>query len=280
MCCVPELPEVESVVRSLAPRLVGRRIESAWTSGKKLRAVGGVALKTGLVGRRVESLQRRGKFIVAELSGHGALVAHLGMSGQLTFASPTDELRPHTHVRLDLGGALELRYVDPRRFGFVAAYQKIADCPSLRALGLDPFDDQFTPAWLLGRLGATRRDLKAFLLDQTEIAGLGNIYVCEALFTAGLHPQAPSASVTDAERLHAAICSILTVAIANRGTSFSDYVDADGQAGSNQLSLAVYGREAESCRVCSRKIQRLVQSGRSTFYCPRCQPKARHQRRR
>lgn len=275
---MPELPEVESVVRSLQPRLVGKRIGSAWISKLKLRAAGGIALRN-LVGRRVEVLRRRGKFIVAELSEGGAIVAHLGMSGQLTFAVPTDALRKHTHVRLGLGDALELRYVDPRRFGFVAAYHHEADCPSLRSLGLDPFDPGFTVEWLTGRMAATKRDLKAFLLDQTEIAGLGNIYVCEALFRAKLHPSTPASSVGQVGPLHEAIREILTQAIANRGTSFSDYVDADGQAGTNQLSLAVYGREAESCRACKKKVERLVQSGRSTFFCARCQPLSRQRRR-
>jgi formamidopyrimidine-DNA glycosylase len=174
--------------------------------------------------------------------------------------------------RLD---ALDLRYIDPRRFGVVCVYphEAIAASPELSVLGLDPLDAAFTPAHLHTLLREARRDLKGFLLDQSRIAGLGNIYACEAMFLAGLGPRRRTNRVPAdrAARLHATIRQVLEAGIANRGTSFSDYVDADGEAGSNQDALYVYGREGAPCRTCNTTIRRLVQGARSTFYCPVCQ---------
>jgi formamidopyrimidine-DNA glycosylase len=273
---MPELPEVEMVVRTLRPRLVGERIEAVETSGLPLRApIDRKRLTKACVGARVEAVRRIGKYWLIDLSSQHVLVGHLGMTGRLLFADREAERPPHTHVVFRLGRGLELRYVDPRRFGVVRAYPaaEAPTSPELSVLGVDPLEPQFTVAYLAGTLGASKRDLKAFLMDQSRIAGLGNIYVCEALWRAQLSPRRRADTVSRARvaPLHDAIVGVLTDSIANRGTSFSDYVDAEGASGGNQHTLAVYGRAGEACRRDGAILVRLVQGGRSTFYCRRCQ---------
>ena len=272
---MPELPEVEMVVRTLRPRLVGERITAVETSGLPLRRpVDRRRLERAAVGARVDGVRRVGKYWLIELSNAHVLVGHLGMSGRLLFADAAAPRPPHTHVVFRLRRGLELRYVDPRRFGVLRAYAaaEAAGSPELAVLGVDPLDAAFTAGWLAEALAGSRRDIKAFLMDQSRVAGLGNIYVCEALFRAGIAPTRRSDRlVRRAAALHEAIVAVLAEGIANRGTSFSDYVDAEGQAGGNQRALWVYGRENEACRRCGAPVRRFVQAGRSTFFCRRCQ---------
>jgi formamidopyrimidine-DNA glycosylase len=273
---MPELPEVESVARSLRPKLVGRRVLAVESSGLPLRRpIDLPRLKQACAGAHVEAVRRIGKYLLVELSSSSVLVAHLGMSGRLVFAPTNEALKPHTHARFRLDGAIDLRFIDPRRFGVLQVYaaSEAAASPELSVLGLDPLERAFTVDYLHEHLRSTRRDLKAFLLDQTRIAGLGNIYVSEALYHARLKPSRRAHRVTreQAVALHAAIRKVLELGIANRGTSFSDYVDAEGASGSNQDALSVYGREGAPCRRCKSLIRRVVQGGRSTFYCRDCQ---------
>jgi formamidopyrimidine-DNA glycosylase len=276
---MPELPEVEMVVRTLRPRLVGERIRAIETSGLALRRpIDRKLLERACVGARVDGVRRLGKYWLVDLdhgpAGKHVLLGHLGMTGRLVFADEGAPRPPHTHAVFHLRRGLELRYVDPRRFGVLRAYAA-ADAPTspeLAVLGVDPLDPAFTIDYLATALAASKRDIKAFLMDQSRIAGLGNIYVCEALWRARTSPKKRSHRlVAQAPALHAAIVGVLADGIENRGTSFSDYVDADGQAGGNQLTLAVYGREKEACRRCGAAVRRMVQAGRSTFFCPRCQ---------
>jgi formamidopyrimidine-DNA glycosylase len=276
---MPELPEVEMVVRTLRPRLVGERISAVETSGLPLRRpIDRKRLERACVGARVEAVRRVGKYWLIDLdnrrTGSHVLLGHLGMTGRLVFAAVDEPRAPHTHAVFKLRGKLELRYVDPRRFGVLCAYAA-ADAPTspeLAVLGLDPLEPGFTVDYLRDALAASKRDIKAFLMDQSRIAGLGNIYVCEALFRAGVSPKKRSDRlVKQAPALHAAIVASLSEGIANRGTSFSDYVDADGASGGNQHALYVYGREKAPCRRCGAALRRIVQAGRSTFFCPRCQ---------
>jgi formamidopyrimidine-DNA glycosylase len=276
---MPELPEVEMVVRTLRPRLVGERIRAVETSGLPLRRrIDRKALERACVGARVDGVRRVGKYWLIDLdnsrSGKHVLLGHLGMTGRLVFADADSPRPPHTHAIFTLQRGLELRYVDPRRFGVLCTYAEAeaAASPELAVLGVDPLDAAFTVDYLAAALAASKRDIKAFLMDQSRVAGLGNIYVCEALFRAGISPKKRSDRlVKRAPALHAAIVAALADGIANRGTSFSDYVDADGQSGGNQLTLAVYGREKAPCRHCGAAVRRVVQAGRSTFFCPRCQ---------
>jgi formamidopyrimidine-DNA glycosylase len=276
---MPELPEVETIVRSLRPRLVGQRVVAVETSGLALRRPIDLAqLRAACVGARVEAVRRYGKYWLidfAKARTQQVLLGHLGMSGRLVFAQKGGVRAPHTHAVFHLSGGHELRYIDPRRFGVLRVYtrEELARAPELAVLGIDPFSAAFTAGRLYELLRAAHRELKGFLMDQSRVAGLGNIYVCEALYLARLSPRrrADHVSVAGATRLHAAIGTVLKSAIRNRGTSISDYVDADGDTGDNQHALYVYGRAGEPCRRCRAPIRCFVQAGRSTYYCPRCQ---------
>jgi formamidopyrimidine-DNA glycosylase len=207
-------------------------------------------------------------------------MVRLGMSGKLLVADKSDAREKHTHVVVPLGdGARELRYVDPRRFGEVVPFKKRAQLDEEKArLGPDPLsfaDDDI--AWAVGKLKATKRSLKDAVLDQRLFAGVGNIYACEALYLAKLSPELRGVDVSKPRltKLVHELANVLTSAVAHRGTTFSDFVDGQGGYGENQSYLHVFQREGEPCGVCGKKIERIVQGGRSTFLCRRCQPKRR-----
>jgi formamidopyrimidine-DNA glycosylase len=204
------------------------------------------------------------------------LLAHLGMSGRFLFADDGAPRPRHTHAVFALEGGGELRYVDARRFGVLRAYRvdEIARAPELAALGPDPLSPAFTVEELARALAASRGvAVKNLLLDQKRVAGLGNIYASEVLFQARISPRRRADRVRGARvaELHQAIRTVLVASVERRGTTFRDYVDADGEGGDNQAHLAVYGRAGEPCVRCGAAVRRLVQGARSTFYCPRCQ---------
>jgi len=271
---MPELPEVEMVARSLGPLVRGRTVAKVWTSGFGLRlrrAVDVVALRDVLLGKKLGPVKRMGKQVVLEVVGGGNLIVHLGMTGRLMVAGAASARAPHTHVALTFVDGQEMRFVDPRRFGWVEAVAKDATLEGLRSLGPDPLTE-LSVEGLAEALARSRAPLKSFLLDQRKIAGLGNIYVCEALFRARLHPSLPALRArTHAPKLLAAIQAALRQGIANGGTTLRDYVDAEGRKGDNAKALLVYGREGEACTVCAKSIRREVQAGRSTFFCAVCQ---------
>jgi formamidopyrimidine-DNA glycosylase len=276
---MPELPEVETIVRGLDPLVRGRRIEGVWWSGQGLhlrRKVDVRGLRAVAVGRPIAGVRRRGKYILVDVDGQGqdggaGIIIHLGMTGRLR-VQPRAAMRvPHTHVVLALAGGDELRFVDPRRFGWVTPGRPIAKDAALAALGPDPLTELDVSA-LAAALGAARTPIKAFLLDQRRIAGLGNIYVAEALFRVGVHPSMPARRLARrAGELLAAVRAALESGIARRGTTLRDYVDVDGERGDNLAALLVYGREGEPCLQCGTPIRRRVDSGRATCFCPRCQ---------
>jgi formamidopyrimidine-DNA glycosylase len=271
---MPELPEVETVVRTLRPQIVGQTIRSLWASGLPLRLtrkLDQARLRGTCVGATIRAVRRRGKYILIDLdSGRGVLV-HLGMTGRLTVADEREERVKHTHVVWTLPHKRELRFVDARRFGWVQEAAHLDRLPEILALGLDPLDE--LDGEKLGRLLATSRaPIKTFLLDQHRLAGLGNIYVCEALFRARIPPRMRARRVRGrAETLVGAIRETLEIGIANCGTSFRDFVDGTGAPGKNIDALLVYGREGDACTVCGGRVRRRVIGGRSTFYCPSCQ---------
>jgi formamidopyrimidine-DNA glycosylase len=274
---MPELPEVETVRRGLERHLVGRRILRLDLRETRLRTpLRARDLEPRLVGRRIEALERRGKYLVVRLAGDEALVVHLGMTGSLTVAAaPAAPLPPHTHVRLGLEGGAELRFADPRRFGmfYVLAAAELGGDRRLASLGPEPLGPDFAPAYLVQRARGVRKPIKNFLMDASVVAGLGNIYVTEALWEAGIHPRSRAGRLRPArwERLHAAVRRVLEAALQAGGTTLQDYRNAEGDLGSFQVQLEVYDREGEPCRRCGRPIRRIVQAGRSTFYCPGCQ---------
>jgi formamidopyrimidine-DNA glycosylase len=279
---MPELPEVETVLRSIVPRIVGRTITEVRASGKKLRSkVDTKRLRAGLVGARIDGVRRHGKYLLIDLSSGCVLMVLLGMSGQLLVARPGAAEPAHTHVVVTLDDGIELRYVDPRRFGIVKLFEQgqVERAAELRVLGPDPFGGKFDSEYLARRLRATRRDVKSFLLDQKNVAGIGNIYASEALFVATIGPTRRTNTLERAavERLFVAILEVLEQGITHRGTSFSNYVDAEGMLGENLARLWVYDRAGQPCRRCGTAIRKRTQGQRSTFYCPVCQ--ARNPRR-
>lgn len=273
---MPELPEVETVVRTLGPLLLNRRIDGVWSSGLPLhmqKNVDVVSLKR-VIGGNVTVVRRRGKYILLHVlrgKASSVVLIHLGMSGKLMIA-PVSQTRPaHTHVVLSLSRESELRFVDPRRFGQFGVASSEADLPQIADMGPEPLDNLSVETFA-SSLGASRAPIKSFLLDQRRIAGLGNIYVSEALFEAGLHPARPALKLKrHAATLLAAVRLVLQRGIENRGTTLRDYVDGVGVAGKNQHALRVYGREGEPCVHCASSIRRSVDAGRSTFFCSRCQ---------
>ena len=276
---MPELPEVETIVRGLRPRLQGRTLARVVARRPDLRIPLPDGFAARLEGRRVERIERRAKYILAMLSDGAALIVHLGMSGQWVVhgGRPEEPPGPHDHVEIELDDGTTLVYRDVRRFGLMtlAAQEELDEHPLLRDLGVEPLGNDFNGPALSASLRGRKTPIKAALLDQRVVAGLGNIYVCEALFRAGISPRRTAASVAGkrAERLVPTIRAVLTEAIDAGGSSLRDYVQASGELGYFQHRFSVYGREGETCPGCDcpNSIKRIVQSGRSTFYCPRRQ---------
>ncbi|HZU23957.1 MAG TPA: bifunctional DNA-formamidopyrimidine glycosylase/DNA-(apurinic or apyrimidinic site) lyase [Bryobacteraceae bacterium] len=261
---MPELPEVETVVRSLAPRLTGRRILHARFSSRHVVRDNFKRLAAKLAGQTVRGVTRHGKFIVAQLD-KGNLIVHLGMTGALLFDAPAG---PHTRAVFDLDNGV-LLYDDPRQFG------RIEWAPELpaRVARLGPDALHISEADFLTLLRRRHARIKPLLLNQSFLRGMGNIYSDEALFQAGVHPRAMASRLSKqrAARLHRAMIDILGAAIANKGSSISDYVDAEGRRGTFQHMHQVYGREGQPCTRCGAPIRRVVLGGRGTHYCPKCQ---------
>ncbi|MGN6106928.1 MAG: bifunctional DNA-formamidopyrimidine glycosylase/DNA-(apurinic or apyrimidinic site) lyase [Kofleriaceae bacterium] len=273
---MPELPEVETVRRTLTPA-IGARIESVWDSGKALHMQRRPPRKKlqGLVGARITGVRRHGKYLMVDTDRPQSLLVHLGMTGRFCIHARREERATHTHLVLGLG-ARELRFTDARRFGQldVFARDQEREHPALSVLGPDALDAGVDPEALVQRARRRQRStLKAFILDQSVIAGVGNIYASEALWRAQLRPTTRTRRLTaaSAERLSAAIVEVLQHALDNGGTTLSDFVAADGKAGENAEYLWVYDRAGQPCPRCRTKIQRSVLQGRATYFCPTCQ---------
>ena len=270
---MPELPEVETIVRGLRPALPGRTIEHLRVLHSDILRQPIEDFSARLVGRVFESVHRRGKNIVAHLTDGAVLVVNLGMTGRLVLAQ---DMTPMTHpaVRFTLNAGPELVYDDVRRFGALEAMDRAEWALRDGRLGPEPLSSTFTARRLQADLSRSISPIRSWLLDQRRVAGVGNIYANEALHLAGLHPQRSARSVTEGEarKLHRAIRRTLRSAVENRGTTLRDYRDATGIPGDNASQLRVYGRDQEPCPRCSSRICRLVFGNRTAFYCPRCQP--------
>lgn len=269
---MPELPEVETVRRGLGPELSGRRIRAVVVRDARLR--GGVAadFAARLVGRRIESVGRRGKYLLATLDDGRIWLIHLGMTGNLTLTSQAAPPRQHDHVVVELDDGRVVTYHDPRRFGRMAVVEG-AKATLETGEGLEPLEPGFTAEALFALTRARKTSVKALLMDQRRVAGLGNIYVNEILFQAGIRPRRGAGRLTRAEcvRLVRATRQVLAAAIRAGGSSISDYRDGLGQPGWFQLRHRVYDRAGAPCRRCATPIRSLAIVGRSTFYCPSCQ---------
>jgi formamidopyrimidine-DNA glycosylase len=274
---VPELPEVETIVRGLRPLLLGRRIIAVRIGKKNLRRPWKTRWRSDLIGKKIEVVGRRGKWILLRLEKGFHLVVHLGMTGQLTVVPAQQTRMLHTHMTMDLDQEdVQLRFRDVRRFGSVTLFASEANVQSFfdaSGLGPEPFD--LEPRYWRDSLARTNRCLKAVLLDQRILAGVGNIYADEALFEARLHPRRLGASVQSQEagRLRRAIVTVLNRAIDKRGSSIRDYVDGSGREGEYQNEFRVYGRSGDPCVRCCHRIRRIRLAGRSTHFCPKCQGK-------
>lgn len=293
---MPELPEVETVRRGLLPVLEGKRIAKLDQNRKDLRFPLPADFATRVRGRKIERLERRAKYLLAHLSGGDVLLMHLGMTGRFTVHVPksdparvgkyvheTSADRKHDHVVFHMEQGATVTYNDARRFGFMLLIPEaeLQEHPLMHGLGVEPLSADLSPEYLARRAAGKKVDLKAFLSDQRIVAGLGNIYVCEALFRAGLSPLRKAATIATrsgrptecAGKLVAAIRAVLKDAIAAGGSSLRNYRRADGALGEFQHTFAVYGREGKPCGGEGSRgtVKRIVQSGRSTFYCPKCQ---------
>ncbi len=271
---MPELPEVETIVRCLRPHLVGRRVKSFRILYPPLLRLDVGAAPAQLMEKRVIGLHRRGKMILMDFSGGRSLLFHLKMTGQLFLCPRKIPEDKHTRLVMSFQGLAEdLRFRDVRKFGFVRAAEtsRIEAAPELRSLGPEPLE--LEPERFLALIRGRPGRLKSFLLNQSAVAGIGNIYADEILFEARLHPQSDVCRLNrrKIDRLQAATRLILTEAIRCRGTSVRDYRDGIGREGDFQRRLRVYGRESLPCLRCGAKIRRIRLSGRSSFFCPRCQ---------
>lgn len=272
---MPELPEVEVIRRGLAPHLKGRRFLAVAVGDKRLRQQSPPGeLKEWISGRLLERLERRGKYLVFHLEGGVTLLVHLGMTGHLLLGPAPSPPRRHVHLVLTMEGGLELLFEDVRRFGQVLVFPPGAAPAPLAQVGREPFSRAVTPQWLAAQSRGRKRPIKNFLLDGRVLAGIGNIYASEILFAAGIHPetQVSRLSLLQWRRLLRETRRILMDAISRGGTTVANFLNAQGETGLFQLELQVYGREGEPCGRCGRPIFRLTQGGRSTFFCPRCQP--------
>ncbi len=275
---MPELPEVETIRRQLEPEITGRAIKRAriyderWT-----RPVRPARVESQLAGRRIESVGRRGKYLLLGLDGGDALVMHLRMTGNLVLSNGDRDDR-WLRAELELDDGRTLRFTDPRRFGqaVMLAAGGVEEYFDGR-VGIEPLSDQLTPDALERMALGRRAPLKSFLLDQSGIAGIGNIYADEALWRARLHPLSPAGSMRreHCEELGVAIVDTLEVALANGGASIDDYRDARGEEGSMQDEFLVHTRAGEECPRCGEVIRRVVVGGRSTYFCPGCQRRLR-----
>ena len=270
---MPELPEVETIVRGLADALPGARIRRVEVARPDL--VDGEAPEAfakALKGKEIRSVTRRAKNIVIDL-GAGYLLVNLGMTGRLLVAAKKDETTPYLGVRLELDGGRELRYHDVRRFGRLWRMTEEEWREWEGALGIEPLSDEFTADHLYDLTRRSRVEVKTWLMDQRRVVGVGNIYASEALFRARVDPRRPANSLTEdeARRIRDGVQAVLRESIEFRGTTLLDYRDSSGEPGEFVKRLRVYDREGEPCVVCGTPVTRIVQAGRSTFFCESCQ---------
>ncbi len=284
---MPELPEVETVRRGLAPALVGKRIAKAKTKRGDLRFPFPTRFASRLKGRRIDALERRAKYLLAHLDDGMVWITHLGMTGRWSVTGAkkqpgdfyySDPPNPtHTHVIIDMESGARLEFNDPRRFGYMDLIDEdaLSAHPFFKGMGPEPLGNEFHLPYLQKALAGKKAPIKAALLDQRIVAGLGNIYVVEALYRAGLLPSkaAGRISAPRLEKLYHAIRAVLEEAIEAGGSTLNDYAQVNGAQGGFQHRFRVYDREGEACltKDCGGTIKRAVHSGRSTFWCPRCQ---------
>jgi formamidopyrimidine-DNA glycosylase len=270
---MPELPEVETTRRGIAPHIKGQTVRDVIVRHQQLRWPVPRGLRQQLLGHRIDSVARRAKYLLLSFD-HGTLILHLGMSGSLRLLPAESAAGKHDHLDIVFGNGEALRLTDPRRFGAVLWTR---DAPLqhelLARLGPEPLGDAFSGETLYQRSRGRKSSIKQFIMDGKVVVGVGNIYASEALFLAGIKPQCIAGKVSRAryDKLAAAIRQVLTAAIEQGGTTLRDFVGSDGKPGYFAQQLNVYGREGEPCRVCGAAIRQITQGQRSSYYCARCQ---------
>ncbi|MCT2343042.1 DNA-formamidopyrimidine glycosylase [Niallia taxi] len=273
---MPELPEVETVRRTLKELTHKKVIKEVVVSWAKMikRPENVEEFSDALVGQRIEDIKRRGKFLLIETTDF-TIVSHLRMEGRYGLFSKDDPVDKHTHVIFYFEDGSELRYKDVRKFGTMHLFKKGEEHQTLplSQLGPEPFDSSFTIGNFKERLSKTTRSIKTALLDQKIVVGLGNIYVDEALFRSGIHPERIANTINDSEAdtLYREIIATLSEAVEKGGSTIRSYVNTQGQIGMFQLELFVYGRKGEACKNCGTELERIIVGGRGTVFCPRCQ---------
>ncbi|MCP3762500.1 DNA-formamidopyrimidine glycosylase [Domibacillus sp. A3M-37] len=273
---MPELPEVETVRRTLLDLAAGKTIAGVdirWP--KMIKQPEAEPFRDALVGETIRSIDRRGKFLIFQLD-HYALISHLRMEGKFSVNQSSEPEAPHTHVVFSFTDGSELRYRDVRKFGTMHLTAKGTEneLSSLKALGPEPFDERFTPEYLHEKLQKTSRQVKTALLDQIIVTGLGNIYVDEVLFRSRVHPHRVSRTITkeEAKQIHLYTISVLAEAVERGGSTIRTYLNSQGQKGTFQEVLNVYGRAGEACVECGAEIVKMKTGGRGTHICLHCQP--------
>ncbi|MBF0176158.1 MAG: bifunctional DNA-formamidopyrimidine glycosylase/DNA-(apurinic or apyrimidinic site) lyase [Magnetococcales bacterium] len=275
---MPELPEVETIRRGVAERIVGRTIQALAVRRTDLRwPVPEVTLRQKVIGKTILKVERRGKYVLLACP-NGFILLHFGMTGGVRWVRPDAPWEKHDHVALELDNNLTLRFYDPRRFGALLWVDPPWEShPLLANLGVEPLGEAFHGDHLFAASRNRRVSVKGFLMDAKMVVGVGNIYANEALFLAGLHPERPVDQLTldDCQRLAQTVRELLSAAIAKGGTTFRDYRDSDGNMGYFKMDLHVYQRQGEPCFTCNSPIQMTRSHGRSTFHCPACQKPVR-----
>jgi len=270
---MPELPEVETVRTGLEPLLMNRTISAVSCFRQQLRYP--LPDLSRLVGQKIVAVARRSKYLLLQLDSDQILVWHLGMTGQFHMLSEASEKGVHEHVRIDLADGQSLRYRDARRFGYAGLIraEQLLSHPWFAKLGPEPLSEAFDSSHLAGVCQARKAPIKTVIMDAANVVGVGNIYAAESLFRAGIHPARAAGRISKIRLalLTDSIKQVLAEAIAAGGSTISDFVKADGKPGYFAHSFQVYGREGEACFLCEKQIKRMVQAGRSSFYCPGCQ---------
>lgn len=272
---MPELPEVETTKRGIAPHVEGQTIAALRVHNPSLRWPIPPELAGLANGAKIGVLARRAKYLLMPIGDEFVLLWHLGMSGSLRIVTPDTPLQKHDHIELKLANSTLLRYHDPRRFGALlyAKQEAVNKHVLLEHLGPEPLSDAFNVAHMMARAAKRKQPIKSFIMDNANVVGVGNIYACESLFKAGIHPNTPAGRVSEGrwEKLVSAIKATLAAAIEQGGTTLRDFVGGTGEPGYFAQQLFVYGRHGEPCRQCGRAIKLIKMSGRATCYCGKCQ---------
>jgi formamidopyrimidine-DNA glycosylase len=269
---MPELPEVETIRRGLK-NLAGKKVKNIFRSEKKLRISSTLDLQN-LQGLKIKNIDRRARYLILNFSKDKSLIIHLGMSGRVTLEKNFKQLK-HDHFVIEFADDLFLVFNDPRRFGFVdlVSTKNLDQHKMLAKLGVEPLSDDFNFTYLAKKLSRKKKNIKSVMMDNEIVVGVGNIYISESLFDAKISPLRESSSIriTEIKKLVSAIKKTIEKAIELGGSSINDYVDSAGNLGNFQKNFKVYGRTMEKCLLCKNLIRKIVQSGRSSFYCPNCQ---------